>query len=208
MKHNINNSMIVALTIIWTFIFGALVVFNVQLGKLSLAIEEINHSLNNITEEPNDEISAGFSSYIVTTAHQASLAQDTSCIKNDVETVSEPIEEVVEEVIEYIPVESTAYYNAYNRTCADGTWPYVGVVAGKIEWLGKSVDLYDEDYNFMGSYTFHDTGYGRSTGYGESVILKGKNIGDIEAGLTIDIFMNTYEECVQYGRRNIYMVWK
>lgn len=104
----------------------------------------------------------------------------------------------------YISVGSTAFCDG--RT-ADGTSPYYGTLAGKREWLGRSVELYDSDYNYMGSFTFHDVGYGRSTGYGESKLISGRSLGDIEAGETIDIWFPTESECERYGRRDIYMVW-
>ena len=109
---------------------------------------------------------------------------------------------------EYIKVNSTGYWNKYNAHCADGTWPTPGVLAGKREWIGKSVDLYDMNYNHMGTYTFHDVGYGRSIGWGNSKLKEGEYLGDIEAGVTIDIFFSTESECNSYGRRDVYMVWK
>ena len=85
-----------------------------------------------------------------------------SCEKE--ETAPEP---------EYIKINSTGYWNKYNAHCADGTWPTPGVLAGKREWIGKSVDLYDMNYNHMGTYTFHDVGYGRSIGWGNSKLKAG-----------------------------------
>lgn len=143
------------------------------------------------------------------------LPTDVALEPKEVEVVAEPEPEEVEESEpepveepEYIEVESTAYYNRYNNYCADGTWPEPGVLAGKREWLGKSVELYDSEYNYMGTYTFHDVGYGQSTGWGSSSLLEGRSVGTIEAGQCIDIFMNTYDECKEYGRRTVYMVWK
>ena len=77
-----------------------------------------------------------------------------------------------------------------------------------IEWRGRKAELYDLEYNYLGEYVFNDVGYGKPTGIGKSRLLKGKSIGDIEAGKCIDIYMNTYNECMNYGRRNLYMVWK
>ena len=127
-----------------------------------------------------------------------------SCENEKIE--SEP--EKIEPEPEYIKVNSTGYWNKYNAHCADGTWPTPGVLAGKREWIGKSVDLYDIDHNYIGTYTFHDVGYGRSIGYGYSKLKKGECLGDIEAGLTIDIFFSTESECNSYGRRDVYMVWR
>ena len=128
---------------------------------------------------------------------------------NDIPEVSASCEnEKIEPEPEYIKVNSTGYWNKYNAHCADGTWPTPGVLAGKREWIGKSVDLYDIDHNYIGTYTFHDVGYGRSIGYGNSKLKEGECLGDIEAGLTIDIFFSTESECNSYGRRDVYMVWR
>ena len=120
-----------------------------------------------------------------------------------------PTESVIVEEPNYINVEATAYYNKHNRLCADGSEPKADyTLAGKREWLGKVVELYDEDYNYLGTYTFTDVGYGKATGVGESTLKKGKTLGDIECGNTIDIYMDTYSECVSWGRQEIYMIWK
>lgn len=134
------------------------------------------------------------------------LTDEPDVEENDVPEVSATYEEEPQK--DYIKINSTAYYNKYNAYCADGTWPKPGVLAGKTEWIGKSVELYDSEYNYMGDYTFHDVGYGKSVGYGRSVLHKGEALGDIEAGVTIDIFMNTLTECQSYGRKEIYLVWK
>lgn len=129
---------------------------------------------------------------------------------NNIEILEEE-KEVIEcaEEKEYILIDSTAYYNKYNRKCSDGTYPKANhTLAGMIEWRGRKVDLYDLEYNYIGEYTFNDVGYGKPTGIGKSRLLKGKSIGDIEAGKCIDIYMNTYNECMNYGRRDLYMVWK
>lgn len=132
-------------------------------------------------------------------------ADEPDVEKNDIPEVTASYEKSEKE---YVKIGSTAYYNKYNAHCADGTWPKKGVLAGKREWIGKSVELYDSEYNYMGDYTFHDVGYGKSIGYGRSVLHKGEALGDIEAGVTIDIFMDTLAECQSYGRKEIYLVWK
>lgn len=117
------------------------------------------------------------------------------------------VEEAYDEPqIEYVEVESTAYYG--DPLGADGTILRPGHLAGMREWMGKTIDLYDDGYNYMGEYTFHDVGYGQSTGWGGSSLLRGKSVGTIEDGECIDIYMNTYSECIKYGRRTVYMVWK
>ena len=128
----------------------------------------------------------------------------------DIPIAAVPIEEsIVEEITyesepEYIQINSTAFCDS---VLADGTDPHYGVLAGKREWLGKSVELYDLEYNYIGYFTFHDIGYGRPTGYGESELLDGRSLGDIETGEVIDIWLSSEYECERYGRKDIYMVW-
>lgn len=89
-------------------------------------------------------------------------------------------------------VSSTAYYNPKGNKTADGSETIHNLtVAGAREWLGCTVMIWDEDLNFMGYYEFHDTGYGKD--------------GDIPRGETIDIYFDTYDECVDYGRRTVYI---
>ena len=108
-------------------------------------------------------------------------------------------------------VSSTAYYDKYNRRSASGR-PLVmnHSIAGKIEWLGKKVNIYtcNKDGSIgscIGTYRFDDTGYGQATGIGSSEILEGVTIGTIENGTCIDIYMDTEEQCYAYGRKNVYI---
>ena len=99
-------------------------------------------------------------------------------------------------------VESTAYYNPNNNLCYDGTYPVEGVtLAGKKEWLGKSVRLYEckdgEVGSLIGVYEFHDTGFGND--------LDGDGVGSIQDGSCIDIFMENKSDCIEWGRRHVYM---
>lgn len=104
-------------------------------------------------------------------------------------------------------VDSTAYYDKYHYGHgADGRTLVEGLtLAGKREWLGMSAALYDMDMNYIGTYEFRDTGYGQSTGYGKSKLLKGRSVGTIENGTCIDVYFDTYADCVRWGRRNVYM---
>lgn len=110
-----------------------------------------------------------------------------------------------------ILVSSTAYYDKYNRKPASMRELIEGhSIAGKVSWLNKSVNIYkcNEDGTigeFIGEYTFDDTGYGAESGVGESKILKGRTIGTIENGTCIDFFFDTEAECLEYGRRNVYI---
>ena len=113
----------------------------------------------------------------------------------------------------FVGVESTAYWNQYNRPCANTQMPQANLtLAGKIAWLGKSCYLFkcNDDGSVgecIGYYEFHDTGYGQESGVGESVILSGRTVGTIENGTCIDIFMDTESECRNYGRQNVYILF-
>ena len=108
-------------------------------------------------------------------------------------------------------VSSTAYYDEYNRHSASMRELIEGhSIAGKVSWLNRSVNIYKCNSDgtvgeFMGTYTFDDTGYGAESGIGESKILEGRTVGTIENGTCIDFFFDTEAECVDYGRRNIYI---
>ena len=68
------------------------------------------------------------------------------------------------------------------------------ITIGKDNVLARGVNAVNEDGSigeFIGYQEILDTGYGRETGIGESKILKGKSIGTIEAGETIDFYMPT-----------------
>lgn len=107
-------------------------------------------------------------------------------------------------------VSSTAYYDEYNRHSASMRELIEGhSIAGKVSWLNRSINIYKCNSDgtvgeFMGTYTFDDTGYGAESGVGESKILEGSTVGTIENGTCIDFFFDTKAECVDYGRRNIY----
>lgn len=108
-------------------------------------------------------------------------------------------------------VSSTAYYDEYNRHSASMRELIEGhSIAGKVSWLNRSVNIYKCNSDgtvgeFMGTYTFDDTGYGAESGVGESKILEGRTVGTIENGTCIDFFFDTEAECVDYSRRNIYI---
>ena len=104
-------------------------------------------------------------------------------------------------------VEVTAYYDYHHKGIgADGRRLVEGLtIAGKREWLGYTIALYDLDYKLIGLYEVRDTGYGQSIGYGQSKILKGRCLGDIETGMTLDLYFSTYRQCLQWGRRKCYM---
>lgn len=104
---------------------------------------------------------------------------------------------------EIFKVEATAYYNKYHNKCADGSEPEEGLtVAGKREWLGKTCVIYlcKEDGSigeFLGYYEFRDTGFGND--------LDGDGIGSIQEGTCIDIYMDEKEDCIEWGRKNVWI---
>lgn len=108
-------------------------------------------------------------------------------------------------------VSSTAYYDEYNRHSASMRELIEGhSIAGKVSWLNRSVNIYKCSSDgtvgdFIGTYTFDDTGYGAESGIGESKILEDRTVGTIENGTCIDFFFDTEAECVDYGRRNVYI---
>lgn len=110
----------------------------------------------------------------------------------------------------FIMVSSTAYWDEYNRRSASGRQLQNGYsLAGKVEWLGRTCELYtyseDGPGKYLGIYRFDDTGYGAESGHGSSRILDGRTVGTIENGTCIDIYMNNESECINYGRRNVYI---
>jgi uncharacterized protein YraI len=119
--------------------------------------------------------------------------------------------EYLTDTLNLIKVSSTAYWNEYDRKSASGRDLVAShSLAGKVEWLGKTADIYScksdgSVGSYLGRYRFDDTGYGSDTGVGSSSILEGRTIGTIENGTCIDVYFDTYEECANYGRRNLYI---
>ena len=92
-------------------------------------------------------------------------------------------------------VECTAYCDegvtASGKPTTEGR-----TIAGAREWLGCVALLYEVDGqggvgDFIGMYEFTDTGCGRD--------------GDIPRGETVDIFMEDYDRCMEWGRREVYV---
>lgn len=110
-----------------------------------------------------------------------------------------------------IKVSSTAYYEKSDRHSASGRKLVEGYsIAGMVKWLNKSVNIYkcNKDGSvgeLLGTYRFDDTGYGADSGMGNSKILDGRTVGTIENGTCIDFYYTTESECIEYGRRNVYI---
>lgn len=85
---------------------------------------------------------------------------------------------------------ATAY--CLNGTTASGTQTRRGIAAGKREWFGKTAKVYWNDNGtvgeLIGEYIIEDTG---ST--------------PIKNGSVIDIWMPTRDECMDFGRRLVYV---
>ena len=86
---------------------------------------------------------------------------------------------------------------------ASGVYTRKGIMAGKKEWLGcvAEVNAINEDGTigeFIGYYEILDTGYGMSTGRGQSKVKKGKAIGTIEAGESVDIWMPSMSQAKEW----------
>ena len=96
------------------------------------------------------------------------------------------------------PISVTAYYSE-NPTGCRGDLMREGIAAAKQEWYGKAIVLYKNDNGkpgeLIGVYEILDTGYGKDTGKGESKIKKGRHLGTIETGQTVDIYRDNYERC-------------
>lgn len=82
-------------------------------------------------------------------------------------------------------MQATAY--CLTGTTASGEQTRQGIVASKKEWIGKTMMIYERDSGqFIGKYEVKDTG--------------GKSI---RSGKVVDIWMPSYEECIQFGRKNV-----
>ncbi|WP_342756782.1 hypothetical protein [Kineothrix sedimenti] len=88
-------------------------------------------------------------------------------------------------------IESTAY--CYGEITASGQAVREGIAAGRKEWIGLTAILYKDDNgkvgDFIGIYEILDTG------------------GDerIKSGTCIDIYMPDYDDCREWGRKNVWV---
>ena len=85
---------------------------------------------------------------------------------------------------------ATAY--CLEGTTASGTQTRKGIAAGKREWLGKTANVYKNDNGsvgeLIGSYIIEDTGG-----------------TPIRNGSVIDLWMPTRDECMNFGRKLVYV---
>lgn len=100
-------------------------------------------------------------------------------LKNDNRKDRDPPKE--SEVEKVVYVQATAYTHTGNRT-ATGVMPYVGMIAVNPDQIPYGTRLYVEGYGYG---VAGDTGAFRHT-----------------SRFQIDLFMDTYRECINWGRRN------
>ena len=93
--------------------------------------------------------------------------------------------------LETYQMKATAYCLT-GRTATD-TQVREGIAASKREWFGRTVSVYTNDNGdlgqFIGRYVIEDTGG-----------------SPIRKGHVIDIWLPTYEQCKQFGRKNVIVV--
>ena len=92
-----------------------------------------------------------------------------------------------------IPMQASAYCN-YGTTADGSTTTEHLTCAGKREWFGRTIALYyrnDDDSigDFIGYYEIHDIG-------SDPRIVNGQSI---------DIYMKNYDDCILFGRVQVYM---
>lgn len=103
-------------------------------------------------------------------------------------------------------VNSTAYVNPNNNPTCTGTTTIEGItVAGKREWIGRTVDIYTISDNgekeLFGTRVFLDTGYGVDS-------QKYPGLGTIQSGETVDIYFEDLSAAKQWGNRRVYIEFK
>lgn len=97
-----------------------------------------------------------------------------------------------------VTVENSKYHSmiatAYciDGNTATGTHTRQGIAAGKREWFGKTAKVYRNDNgavgDLIGQYVIEDTGG-----------------TPIQNGSVIDIWFPTYDDCMNFGRRLVYV---
>lgn len=109
---------------------------------------------------------------------------------------------------EPILMHTTAYYQG--EIGSHGDRMREGYVAGDPNLYGAAVVIYEAipqengSYtigDYIGTYEMRDTGYGFSTGSGNSVVSSRKYAGTIETGIHLDIYRNNYSRCVEWMKR-------
>lgn len=104
--------------------------------------------------------------------------------------------EKIEEITEPKKILTTAYCDT--GITASGNYTRYGICAGKREWIGMTVILYERDENneigeLLGIFEVLDTGFGADS--------DGNGIGSIQEGKVIDVYFPTYEECEEWMKK-------
>lgn len=132
----------------------------------------------------------------------------TTCLLAIMLNLPTPITKTVQPEPELYLVEASAYCNPNGNKTANGSETIDGLtLAAKKEWLGYTAALYfcNEDGSvgeLIGYREITDTGYGR-----DSTLYPGK--GTIQTGECVDIYMESRDDCIKWGRRKIYiqLIW-
>ena len=102
--------------------------------------------------------------------------------------------------------EATAYCNPKGNPTKSGNPTVEGVtLGGKKEWLGQTVAIFFVDENgepgeFYGFRVFQDTGYGEPS-------EKYLGMGTSETGEVVDVYMDSYDDCMEWGRKQVYLMF-
>jgi len=123
-----------------------------------------------------------------------------SCITLKLQAFEKPLE-IADLTDDSQIVRCTCYID--HGTTASGQQTRPGIMAAKREWIGcvACVNAVNPDGSigeFIGYYEILDTGYGIETGYGESKIKKGRTLGSIESGQSVDIWMPTMHQAEEW----------
>lgn len=91
--------------------------------------------------------------------------------------------------VDLIPMQATAYCTGH--TTASGKRVAEGMCASKPEWIGCMAVVYERNSDgsigkYIGTYDIEDTGSEK-----------------IRQGKVIDIFIDDYDACIQFGRKEV-----
>ena len=105
-------------------------------------------------------------------------------------------------------MQTTAYYQGTHGSHGDRMKE--GYCAGDPNLYGAAVVIYEAIPqengsftigDFIGNYEMRDTGYGFSTGSGNSIVSDRKYAGTIESGTHLDIYRDNYARCVEWMKK-------
>lgn len=112
-------------------------------------------------------------------------------------------------------VTTTGYFKGSHGSHGDRM--KIGYVAYTQESYGYAMEIHEAIQNddgtyslgeYIGLYEIKDCGYGKETGKGKSQVrLDKKSQGTIEAGLSVDTYFPTLNECKEWMRRTNGMIF-